>query len=222
MLQPIKLSSKRSDLCELFANHGSKSVPYFKYITQNFKTLQASDVGDIAYFLCVLHGSYPGVVDYTSDKVANEDTHTWLVNAMNGFSAERSFLTKLTVAAGPITGVGQYDQSEVTVHNQRKALQILSQSDRGGCAIGASIAVILDWHSIRPVLDSIALKLGIKPQSLLLPSIEKTQELYDFLISSALIKRATNFGIDQILSQHRGLWELLEARHNTRESNSRL
>lgn len=222
MLQPIELMSEHSDLCELFANNGSKSVPYFKYITQNFKNLQALDVSDIAHFLCVLHGSYPGVVDYTFEKISNENSSTWLIDSMNGFAAERAFLTKLTVAAGPITGVGQYDQSEVTVHNQRKALQMLSQSDRSGCAIGASIAVILDWHAIRPVLDSIALKLGIKPQSFLLPSIEKTQELYNFLISSALIKRAMNFGIDQILSQHRGLWELLEARHNTRESNSRL
>ena len=220
MLQPVKLPSDRNGLFERATKQGSQAVAYFELVTNTFGILQGPDLADIAHFLCILHGRHPGVVDHAATKTVEERARDWIVCAMNGFAAERAFLTKLTVAAGPITGVGQYDQSEATVHSQRKALEMLSQSDRYGCAIGASIAVVVDWHAIRIVLNSIAVKLGIEPQVISLPSITETQELYNIFTSSPSMERATNFGVDQILSQHRGLWELLAARRMTRNSNS--
>ena len=82
--------------------------------------------------------------------------------------------------------------------------------------MGASFALVQDWKSIRPLLEKIALKLNTQPRTDILPSIESTEALQADLSQSAGVERAINFGVDQILSQHRGLWQLLAARRNAR------
>ena len=209
-------ASVQSSLLDHVSEHGSYSSPYFAKISNNFAVLDTADVADIAHFFCVLHGRHPGVVDHASIKTTEEEAREWFVKAMDGFAAERAFLTKLTVSAGPISGVSANDQSNATVTAQCKALEMLSQSDRSGCALGASLALILDWQSIRSVLEQIALKLDVEPRQWPLPSVETTEALNAQLSQSPAMARAINFGVDQILSQHRGLWQLLEARRNVR------
>ncbi|MEP2102325.1 MAG: hypothetical protein ABJP02_12535 [Parasphingorhabdus sp.] len=196
--------------------HGTQSASYVQAIDDDFSILEGIDIADIAHFLCVLHGRHPGVVDHAATKTADVVAREWLVEAMNGFTAERAFLTRLTVAAGPISGVRTEDQSNATVLAQRKALEMLSQSDRNGCALGASFALVLDWQAIRPLLEQIAIKLGVEPRAAVLPSSEATTVLNAKLSQSSSVERAINFGVDQILTQHRGLWQLLEARRNAR------
>lgn len=196
--------------------HGSHSASYMQAITDDFSILSGSDIADIAHFLCVLHGRHPGVVDHAATKTADVVAREWLVEAMDGFTAERAFLTRLTVAAGPISGVRTEDQSNAAVLAQRKALEMLSQSDRNGCALGASFALVLDWQAIRPLLEQISIKLGVEPRNAILPSTDATALLNQTLSESKTVERAINFGVDQILSQHRGLWQLLEARRNAR------
>ncbi len=198
------------------AEHGTKSAGYVKAIESDFSLLSGIDIADIAHFLCILHGRHPGVVDHAATKTADVAAREWLVEAMDGFSAERAFLTRLTVAAGPISGVRTEDQSNATVLAQRKALEMLSQSDRNGCALGASFALVLDWQAIRPLLEQVAIKLGVEPRSVALPSVDSTNLLNTELSQSSAVERAINFGADQILTQHRGLWQLLEARRNAR------
>ncbi len=198
------------------AEHGTKSAGYVKAIESDFAMLSGIDIADIAHFLCILHGRHPGVVDHAATKTADVAAREWLVAAMDGFSAERAFLTRLTVAAGPISGVRTEDQSNATVLAQRKALEMLSQSDRNGCALGASFALVLDWQAIRPLLEQVAIKLGVEPRSVALPSVDSTNLLNTELSQSSAVERAINFGADQILTQHRGLWQLLEARRNAR------
>lgn len=210
------LSPAQPSLRDRVNAHGSPSAAYVQQIAADFSILQGPDIADIAHFLCMLHGRHPGVVDHAATKTAEPAARDWLVEAMDAFTAERAFLNKLTVAAGPISGVGNDDQSNATVLAQRKALELLSQSDRKGCALGASFALVQDWKSIRPLLEKIALKLNIEPRADILPSIEATEALQAELSQSASIERAINFGVDQILSQHRGLWQLLAARHNAR------
>ncbi len=209
-------ASVQPGLMDHVSEHGSYSSQYMSKISSNFAILDTSDVADIAHFLCVLHGRHPGVVDHASGKTTEVDARDWFVEAMNGFASERAFLTKLTVSAGPISGVSANDQSNATLMGQRKAMEMLSQSDRNGCALGASLALVLDWQSIRPVLEQIALKLDVEPRQWPLPSVEKTEALYSKLSQSSATARALRFGADQILSQHRGLWQLLEARRNVR------
>ena len=206
-------------LVDLVTKHGTPSVCYVQAITNDFSILSGSDIADIAHFLCILHGGHPSVVDYAATKTANPLARDWLLQAIAGFTAERAFITKLTVAAGPIGGLHIEDQSNAAVLSQRRALEMLSQSDRKGCALGASFALILEWHAIRPLLEKIAIKLGIEPRAATLPSVEATNHLTYELSNASAVVRAINFGIDQILTQHRGLWQLLEARKNARSAN---
>lgn len=197
---------------------GSDTAPYVRLMAEDFSTLSGADVADIAHFMCVLHGRHPGVIDHAATKTADDAAREWLVQATDGFAAERAFLTKLTVAAGPISGVSLDDQSNSAVLGQRKALEMLSQSDRSGCAIGAAIALVADWHHIRNILEQIALRVGVEARSSILPSVEKTSDLNRRLAGTPALERALNFGAEQLLNQHRGLWQLLEARRNTRLS----
>lgn len=216
-MQETRLESPiQSSLIDYVSAHGSNAAPYMCGIADNFSSLTGADIADITHFLCILHGRHPGVVDHAATKTADERARDWLVQAMDAFTAERAFLTKLTVAAGPISGVGAMDQSNSTVLAQRKALEMLSQSDRNGCALGASFALVLDWFAIRPLLESIALKLNIEPRSAILPSPQSTVDLKQALIATSGMERAINFGVDQILAQHRGLWQLLESRSKAR------
>ncbi|MEO9600656.1 hypothetical protein [Parasphingorhabdus sp.] len=199
-------------------NHGSETAHYVESIRQDFSILSGTDIADIAHFLCVLHGRHPGVADHAASRTTDESARDWLIEATAGFAAERAFLTKLTVAAGPISGVSADDPSDSAVLGQRKALEMLSQSDRNGCAIGAAIALVADWYAIRPILESIALRVGVEARPSMLPSIETTSILKDRLSETPALERALNFGSEQLLNQHRGLWQLLEARRNTRLS----
>lgn len=197
---------------------GSDTSPYLGLIIEEFSSLSGPDIADIAHFLCVLHGQHPGVIDHAATKTVDDIAREWLIEAIDGFAAERAFLTKLTVAAGPISGVGVNDQSNAAVLGQRKALEMLSQSDRHGCAIGAAFALISDWAFIRPALEKIALHVGVESRSANLPEVATTNALQAQLAATPAVERALNFGSEQLLNQHRGFWQLLEARRNTRLS----
>ncbi|WP_417609053.1 DUF6975 family protein [Parasphingorhabdus sp.] len=208
----------QAGLAAFVSNHGSDATPYVRLIAEDFSVLSGADIADIAHFICVLHGRHPGVVDNAAAKTADDAARDWLLEATGGFAAERAFLTKLTVAAGPISGVSGDDQSNAAVLGQRKALDMLSQSDRAGCAIGAAIALVVDWHLIRNILEQIALRIGVEARSSILPSINASSDLKARLAETPALERALNFGAEQLLNQHRGLWQLLEARRKMRLS----
>jgi len=216
MQENQKLSPSTPSLMDDIKAHGSQSSSYFALANRDFSHLSAPDIADIAHFLSVLHGRHPGVVDHAATKTVAPEARDWFVQAMEGFAGERAFLTKLTVAAGPISGVSVDDQSNATVIAQRKALDMLSQSDRNGCAFGASFALVLDWLAIRPMLEKIAVHLSVEPRPSTLPTETQTCALNDILCQSANVERAIAFGVDQLLNQHRGLWQLLEARSKAR------
>lgn len=218
MLGQNALSTAQRSFADHVGDYGSDTAPYVRIIAEDFSILSGADIADIAHFLCVLHGRHPGVIDQAATKTADDAAREWLVQATDGFAAERSFLTKLTVAAGPISGVSADDPSNAAVFGQRKALDMLAQSDRNGCAIGAAIALNSDWHSIRKVLDRIALRVGVEARSSILPDIATSSALKEQLSQTPALERALNFGSEQLLNQHRGLWQLLEARRNTRLS----
>ncbi len=212
-------STMRDSFADHVGSHGSDMAPYVQLMAENFSILSGADIADIAHFLCILHGRHPGVVDRAATKTTDDAAREWLVQATEGFAAERAFLTKLTVAAGPISGVSADDQSNAAVLGQRKALEMLSQSDRNGCAIGAAIALVSDWQAIRKILEQIALRVGVEARSSILPDVTTCLALKAQLSDTPALERALNFGSEQLLNQHRGLWHLLEARRNTRVSS---
>lgn len=178
-----------------------------------------TDLADAAHYLCLLHGRHPGVIDHAATRIADNAARSWLVQTADAFAAERSFLTQVTVAVGPLPSTAGQAECEATVNQQRHALDMLAQSDRRGCAVGAAIALVMDWAALRKVLDAAALRVGIEPKPCFLPDAASSMAVADAIADSDGTSRALQFGADQLLSQHRGLWDLLQARATVRATH---
>lgn len=180
--------------------------------------VRAIDLADAAHYLCLLHGRYPGLIDYAATRSADPDVGKWLTQACEAFVGERALLTRLTVAAGPITSTPGQDRCTPAIINLRGALNALSQSDRQGCALGAAFALVLDWIAVRQVLSVIATRTGIEIRASSLPAADETHQLAAELSVDATIGRAIGFGASQTLQQHRQFWDMLEERAELRRT----
>src|SRR5436853_488166 len=83
--------------------------------------------------------------------------------------------------------------------------------DLAGCAVGASIALVLDWHAVRALMSVAADRAGFAPLPSNLPIDAETQTIAVTLAAAAPVERAMSFGAQQLLAQHRALWDLAEA-----------
>jgi hypothetical protein len=174
------------------------------------------DVADAAHYLAILHGRMPGVIEHAADHSDFEVAQGWLTEAAAGFAQERSYLVALSAAAGAVPSTPGQAATEAAIAAQRHAIDMLSQSERRGCALGAAIALVCDWPAVRRALDVTAGRLELTPRPLMLPALFATAELVRTLATSRAVERAMLFGIEQLLAQHRGLWDLLEARSEAR------
>lgn len=177
---------------------------------------RAIDLADAAHYLCLIHGRYPGLIDYAATRSADPYVGRWLAQACEAFVGERALLTRLTVAAGPITSTPGQDRCTSAIINLRGALNALSQSDRQGCALGAAFALVLDWIAIREVLDLIGARTGLDGRRSTLPAADETRQLAAELSIDASIGRAIGFGASQMLLQHRLFWDMLSERADLR------
>ena len=202
----------------LLASDGTASHPYPVSDTLLSGREATRNLADAAHYLCMLHGAHPGVVDYAARRTAHPAARVWLAEAADGFALERSYLTRISVAAGPLPSTPGHAECEAAVIGQRHALETLAQSERTGCALGAAIALVMDWKAIRHVLDSAAERLGVPPQAGRLPDERNTQSVAAAMAESSGAERALGFGAQQILAQHRGLWTVLEARQHARQA----
>ncbi len=176
----------------------------------------ARNLADAAHYLAMLYGSQPGILDLAAERTTEPVARQWLAQATDGFSRERSFLTALTVAAGPQPSTPGHAASDSAVVNQRRAIETLARSERKGCALGAAMALISDWQPIRVVLNAAAEKLEIEAPLSALPDSRAMIATADAIGNNPGVRRALVFGAEQILAQHRGLWDLLEAREAVR------
>lgn len=174
------------------------------------------DLSDTVHLICMLHGRHPGVIDHAIGHVRNDAVRAWLDMAAEAFAAERGFIVRLVAAAGPLPSTPGQAETEAAVAAQRHALDMLAQSDREGCAAGAAIALALDWVEIRSVLDAAAQRLSVDVPPCGLPPVADTAMVVEALADRLPVERAMMFGAQQILAQHRGLWDLLEARASAR------
>lgn len=170
-------------------------------------------LADIAHFLNISHGRYPGVIDHAASKIVDAEARSWLTQATGAFAAERAFLNRLTVAAGPIRRHPDQDKVEALLATQHRSFEMLATSDRRGCPAGAAMAFALDWQATRELLDRAALMLGLEREQCTLPSTESTVKLADALSGQPAVERAMAFGSEQLLAQQKGLWHLIAARH---------
>jgi hypothetical protein len=172
----------------------------------------ARNVADIVHLLCLLHGRHPGVIDHAAAREGNAATKGFLDAISEAFADERALLTKLVVSVGPLPSTPGQADTESAVLAQHHAIEMLAQSERVGCAFGAAMAVAADWMAIRPVLEMAAKRLSIDIDPTTLPVADEFASAIRAASNSPAAERAMLFGAQQILAQHRGLWDLLEAR----------
>jgi hypothetical protein len=204
-----------SALAGLVAADGASAHSHAMALTRAF-TADPRDLADAIHHLCLLHGRHPGVIDHAGLHTVHDGARGWLVDASEGFAVERGLLTRLVVAAGPMPSTPNHAAAESAINTQRHALDMLSQSDRNGCAIGAAFALALDWSTIRDVLTEAARRFGIDMTECALPPAFETAIVAATVGDQPGTERAMLFGAQQLIAQHRGLWDLLEARAEAR------
>lgn len=177
------------------------------------------NLADAVHFLCLLHGRYPGVIDNAARKAVDPASRPWMEEAAEAFAQERAFLTKIASAVGPVPSTQGQAQCEAAVAAQRRAIDMLAESDRHGCAIGAAIALTLDWRTIRVLLDISAQRLDMTAPTCALPDLRDTARLAGTIADSPAVERAMVFGAQQLIAQHSGLWDLMAARATSRAHN---
>ena len=198
------------------AAHGSAAHPYLSSEALLRGNDAARNLSDAVHFLCTLHGRHPGVVDHAGARAVAAPERRWFDAAARAFAAERAFMTRLAVAAGPIPSTPGAADTQSALLAQRHALEMLAMSERSGCALGAAAALVLDWGSIRPVLEAAARRFGIEPPAASLDSPEAVAEFAAQAAPGPAAERALMFGAEQIVLQHFALWDLLEARQQAR------
>jgi hypothetical protein len=202
-------------LTALVAAEGSASVPVARALSSVHAP--ARDLADAVHCLCLLHGRHPGVIDAVSDRTQHPAASAWLAEAADAFAEERATLVRLVAAVGPLPSTPGQAESEAAILGQRHALDMLAASDRAGCPIGATMALLLDWHAIRAVLDTTAERLGLAIEPSQLPAYQESATVLAALAETPAFERAMLFGAQQVLAQHRAMWHLLEARATARD-----
>jgi hypothetical protein len=174
------------------------------------------DLADCVHLLCGLHGSPPSLVELAYRNAEAGPARDWLARAAEAFERERNFLVRLTSAVGPLPSTPGAAETEATMNSQRNALEILATSERQGCALGAAAALVGDWWPIRRLLDRAASRAGLDSPAPALPDESSIQAAIDSAYNTPASERALGFGSEQLLLQHRGLFDLLEARSEAR------
>lgn len=201
-------------LLAALSEQGSAAHPYSRSPVLLDGPDSARNLADAVHLLSTLHGRQPGVIDHATGRTFDAAARGWLISAAEAFAAERFYLGRLAVAAGPVPGTPGGSGSEATVMAQRNAVATLACSERDGCAFGAALALAADWGAVRVVLDAAARRLGVDVAPC------RLEDACDLTAIAGQIpagtERAFLFGAQQMLAQHRGLWDLLEARQMAR------
>ena len=202
-------------LADCVTQHGSATHPWFAGDALLCGPEAARNLADAIHFLCALHGRHPGVIDHAASRTLDPAGRAWLAAAAAAAAAERTLLTRLAVAAGPIPSTPGGGNSEAAIHAQRAALATLAQSDRKGTPLGAALAFACDWAPVRArVIETAARKLGVETAPAGFGDGETLRAVADDACGS---ERALLFGAQQLALQHRALWDLLEARAQARQ-----
>lgn len=175
------------------------------------------DLADAIHLLCSLHGRYPGLIEHALQRSPSGPVRDWLVRASEAFERERLYLVRLTASVGPMPSTPGAAETESSLLAARHALETLAMSERAGCALGAATALVGDWWPIRRLLDRVASRAGIECPAPSLPDEASVIAVIDTLGAGPSTSRALSFGGEQLLLQHRALFDLLEARAGARE-----
>jgi len=174
------------------------------------------DQADAVHLLCNLHGHYPGMIELALQRCPSGDAQEWLSRASEAFERERLYLVRLTSAVGPLPSTPGAAETEASLVAARHALETLAMSERKGCALGAATALVGDWWPIRRLLDRAAARAGLDCPAPSLPVEDSIVDVIGRASDGVASDRALAFGGEQLLLQHRALFDLLEARAEAR------
>jgi len=174
------------------------------------------DIADAVHLLCSLHGHYPGLIEMALQRCPKGSVRDWLTHASDAFERERLYLVRLTSAVGPLPSTPAAAETEASLVAARHALETLAMSERDGCALGAATALVCDWWPVRRLLDRAAARVGTDIPAPSLPDESSVVAIVDSAATSPGSARALAFGGEQLLLQHRALFDLLEARAEAR------
>lgn len=198
------------------AERGSAHHPHLVALLRGSGAHAARDLADCVHLLCHLHGRFPGLVDIALEGCADAAAREWLNDAAHHFERERLYLVQLTAAVGPLPSTPGGAETESVIQGQRHAIETLARSERKGCALGAAVALVSDWPTLRALLDRAAARAGVECPLPTLPGETSIARAIEASIDSPASQRALTFGGEQLLLQHNGLLTLLEARAEAR------
>lgn len=196
---------------------GSSNHPHLAALLTATGAAASRDLADAVHLLCAIHGRHPGLTDLALAAAPAGPSRDWLRDAADAFDRERLYLVRLTSGIGPMPSTPGSIQTENALLSQRHAIETLAGSERRGCALGAAAALVQDWRAIRPLLDHAANRAGIERPACTLPSDESLGQAVAAGTDGLASERALGFGADQLLLQHRGLFDLMEARAGSRD-----
>jgi hypothetical protein len=209
--------SALSALLALVANDGSGSHRHLGSDAMFKGPEAARTAADAIHHFALLHARHPGVIDHAVDRTADPHARSLVAAMASAFATERAILARLVVAVGPLPSTPGHADAESAVLAQHHAIDMLARSDRNGCATGAALALVVDWAAVRPLVDDVARRLGLEIEPVRLPEIPELLAALEPVDFGMAAERAMMFGAQQIIAQHRGLWDLLEARAIARD-----
>jgi hypothetical protein len=198
------------------AGEGCARHSYLNSLLEASGRHSGRDLADAIHLLCSLHGRYPGLVEVALQRCPAGPVREWLSRASEGFERERLYLVRLTSAVGPLPSTPGAAETEASLVAARHALETLAMSERNGCALGAATALVGDWWPIRRLLDRAAARVGTDAPAPSLPDEASVVAIIEGGADGAANGRALAFGCEQLLLQHRALFDLLEARAEAR------
>ena len=199
------------------AGEGCARHSYLNSLLEASGRYSGRDLADAVHLLCNLHGRYPGLIEIALQRCPKGPVQEWLTRASEAFERERLYVVRLTSAVGPLPSTPGAAETEASLLAARHALETLAMSERNGCALGAATALIGDWWPIRRLLDRAAARVGTEAPAPSLPDEASVVAIIDRGADSSATQRALAFGGEQLLLQHRALFDLLEARAGARE-----
>ena len=174
------------------------------------------DISDAVHLLCNLHGRYPGLIEVALQRCPPGATRDWLARASDGFERERLYIVRLTASVGPLPSTPGAAETEASLVAARHALETLATSEREGCSLGAATALVCDWWPVRRLLDRAAARAGAEAPAPSLPDEASVMAIVNQATLTPGAARALAFGGEQMLLQHRAIFDLLEARAEAR------
>ena len=214
-VEPLPASVAATHLARV-AGDGSARHVHLTALLEGVGRHSGHDMADAVHLLCSLHGRYPGLVEIALQRCPKGPVRDWLSHASEAFERERLYLVRLTSAVGPLPSTPGAAETEASLVAARHALETLATSERDGCALGAATALVCDWWPIRRLLDRAAARVGADSPAPSLPDESSVVAIIDRAAVSPGCSRVLGFGGEQLLLQHRALFDLLEARAEAR------